>query len=147
MPFGYAKYIKQKVYVGNNTVDKDTLYHADMDTNATAEIHVTISMRQKNAIDANNLETQSISANSVVKVTLKVSIMKTILMRKQTANMFINYHRNPTVIKWMKINTLAEVISCDGTLTLLGVWMQGVMGQKVGEAAAQQGALKSRASC
>ena len=68
-------------------------------------------------------------------------------MRNQTANMFINYHRNPTVIKWMKINTLAEVISCDGTLTLLGVWMQGVMGQKVGEAAARQGALKSRASC
>ena len=63
-------------------------------------------------------------------------------MRNQTANMFINYHRNPTVIKWMKINTLAKVISCNGTLTLVDVWRQGVTGQKVGEAAARQGGFE-----
>ena len=42
----------------------------------------------------------------------------------------------------MKINTLAEVISCTGTLTLLDVWRQGVTGQKVGEAAAKQGGFE-----
>ena len=56
-----------------NTVDKDSLYHADMETNATEEIHVGISMRQNNAIDAKNVETQSNSANSVVKVTAEIA--------------------------------------------------------------------------
>ena len=39
--------------------------------------------------------------------------------------------------KWSKIKTLAEVISCTGTLTLLAVWGKEVMGQMVGEAVAR----------
>ena len=50
---------------------------------------------------------------------------------------FINLHKILVVSSWTKNDTQAEVISCTGTLTLMAVWGQGVMGQMVGDPVCQ----------
>ena len=136
-----VNYILKQEHAGDKSVAIDIQKYVVTDLDALEENHVFICISLMCVITAIITHRKSITVSSALKTFVKIAqwrkpILKIFMTMKKILHVlrFINLHKILVVSRWTKNDTQAEVISCTGTLTLLAVWRQGVMGQMVGEA-------------
>ena len=131
-------------HVGENTVARDILEYVAMGTDALEENCVATCTLMIRAIAVMYSRQKSTSASSAQKAFVIIVHMGKHISRismKWNQMKIFRTQKNQTVTRFTRINTLAEVISCTDTLTLLAVRHGG------GSCCPTRGALPSRTSC